>query len=159
MTLHRMAMSWACGAGPVRCRLGIAESFALRQFWSDIAPVQKSARTTTVAVGLKAQCQPGQQRLPHGVWDTFKIHDWQNPVQRTQETITYTNESPSQLLPNIVVGFRKMDNYGGASVRFDAVAEPITASTFSIGVEQWSDSIFYGSVSNWHFNAILLTGL
>lgn len=96
--------------------------------------------------------QPEGVCFPCGVWDTYRFHDENNPMQRTQDVVTYTSEFSEQTLPNISLGMKKMDTFSGANMRFNAATESVTASSFAIGVEQWSNSILYGSVSNVSFS-------
>lgn len=91
--------------------------------------------------------QPGNRSFPSGVWDTLKIHDWRSPMERTEDVIQYDNGSSEYPLPNILVGLRKLETWGGASMRFDAVTDSVTSSEFAIAVEQWLNSMFYESVT------------
>ncbi|KAF4544017.1 Phenylacetyl-ligase [Lasiodiplodia theobromae] len=65
------------------------------------------------------------------------------------DVVTYTSEFSEQILPNILLGMKKMDTFGGANMRFNAATESVTASSFAIGVEQWSNSILYGAEFTW----------
>ncbi|KAL1613931.1 hypothetical protein SLS54_010141 [Diplodia seriata] len=93
--------------------------------------------------------QPEQSCFPAGVWDTIHIHDWRNPMQRTEDLINYDNGSSEQPLPSIWTGLKKIDAFGGANLRFDSNTESVTASSFAIGLEQWSDSIVYEGDLSW----------
>lgn len=81
---------------------------------------------------------------PSGLWDTWTIHAFESPVPRTSAILPYENSSPDKPLPSMLLGFRKMDTWGGANMRFWASVDFVTNDRFGIGVDQWSDSIFYG---------------
>ncbi|KKY13617.1 hypothetical protein UCDDS831_g08854 [Diplodia seriata] len=51
--------------------------------------------------------------------------------------------------PMILTGFRKMDTWSGGNIRFSATVDFVTKDEFSIGVDQWSNSLFYGGEFSW----------
>ncbi|KAK0609008.1 hypothetical protein DIS24_g12593 [Lasiodiplodia hormozganensis] len=82
--------------------------------------------------------------IPSGVWNTYKVHDCHSLMPRTPSIIQYENPFPDRQMPLILAGFRKMDTWHGANMRFSASIDFVTNKEFSIGVDQWSNSLFYG---------------
>lgn len=115
--------------------------FRLAPIWSNATP---PATLSGMNMGDALEGDEPFELPPNGLWDTWTIHDWESPVPRTSAILPYENTCPEKPLPMILTGFRKMDTWSGANIRFSATVDYVTESEFSIGVDQWSSSVFYG---------------
>ncbi|KAF9629206.1 hypothetical protein BFW01_g10409 [Lasiodiplodia theobromae] len=115
-----------------------------------LAPIWGNATPPATLSGMKMDdALEGDEVFelpPSGLWDTWTIHDWESPVSRTSAILPYENTCPEKPLPMILTGFRKMDTWSGANLRFSATVDYVTESEFSIGVDQWSSSVFFGDI-------------
>lgn len=111
---------------------------------ASLAPFQ----TTPLVLHIKEEppvtCgDPSLICTPAGVWDTYSVHDWSAPAQHTAETLRYENKCSGYTLPQFALGVRKIDAWFGANLRFSAATESVTRDQFTIGVDQWAESIIY----------------
>lgn len=112
-----------------------------------IAPIWSNVRHPVPAMAGNPDSVDGslyREVIPSGVWDTYEIHDYKSPVPRTSAIMQYDNPFPDRPMPLILTGFRKMDTWRGGNMRFSASTDFTTSKEFSIGIDQWSSSIFYG---------------
>ncbi|KAL1638679.1 hypothetical protein SLS58_008711 [Diplodia intermedia] len=120
--------------------------FRLAPIWSNAKPPAETSVSMGDAVDVEDE---GIDDIPCGFWDTYSVHDWEHPVDRTSAVVSYENVAPEKPIPAMMLGFRKMDTWWGANMRFAANVDFVTDEKFSIGVDQWSDSIFYGGEFSW----------
>ncbi|KAL0263756.1 hypothetical protein SLS55_002738 [Diplodia seriata] len=113
----------------------------LAPIWSNAAP---DPGLSLVGMGDEVGSEVEFEVPPGGVWDTWTVHDWKSPVPRTSATLSYENTCPDRPPPMILTGFRKMDTWNGGNIRFSATVDFVTDDEFSIGVDQWANSLFYG---------------
>ncbi|OJD38586.1 phenylacetyl-ligase [Diplodia corticola] len=117
-----------------------------------IAPIWSNAKQpVSASVGAFHGAGESLDRevIPSGVWDTYDVHDHRSIMARTPAILPYENPFPDRPMPVILAGFRKMDTWGGANMRFSATTDFVTTKEFSIGVDQWVNSIFYGGEFSW----------
>ncbi|KAF2137031.1 uncharacterized protein K452DRAFT_302311 [Aplosporella prunicola CBS 121167] len=89
------------------------------------------------------------QSLMCGIWDTREVHDWTAPVPRTSSVVPFEPD-PSQPIPAIMLGMKHIDTcYHEGNMRFHASAESVTFREFTISVDQWAGSRFYGGEVSW----------
>ncbi|OJD29407.1 uncharacterized protein BKCO1_8100036 [Diplodia corticola] len=120
--------------------------YRLAPIWSNAAaPTTVNITNMGDTVGTEAE----SEAPPGGVWDMYKIHDASTPVPRTSAILSYNNTCPDRPLPVILTGFQKMDTWNCANMHFSTSVDCMTNDKFSIGVDQWSDSVLYDAEVTW----------